>query len=228
MLMLSNDIVLLLESQLSGMLLAFLKCESISTTFQIRLDICRLNLISDLLEITSSFSFLSFEISLVFFFKGKLTKEQIKAGYKALKKIEQCITKKMTGNELILACDAFYTRVPHSFGMQRPPVIRTKQEVKAKVDLLETLGDIEIAMKVMKDEGDRLLNPIDQQYLALKCEITALHRGCDEFEVIEKYTQNTHAKTHNQYKMEILNIFQIDKCQQNNNFKDVGNRLVLS
>ena len=79
---------------------------------------------------------------------GKLTKEQIKAGYKALKKIDQCITNKKTGNELITACDAFYTRVPHCFGMQRPPVIRTKAEVRAKIEMLETLGDIEIALKV--------------------------------------------------------------------------------
>ena len=71
---------------------------------------------------------------------GKLTKEQIKAGYKALKKIDQCITNKKTGNELITACDAFYTRVPHCFGMQRPPVIRTKAEVRAKIEMLETLG----------------------------------------------------------------------------------------
>lgn len=65
-----------------------------------------------------------------------------------MKKIDQCITNKKTGNELITACDAFYTRVPHSFGMQRPPVIRTKAEVRAKIEMLETLGDIEIALKV--------------------------------------------------------------------------------
>lgn len=153
-----------------------------------------------------------------------MTKEQIKAGYKALKKIEQCISKGQTGNELILACDAFYTRVPHCFGMQRPPVIRTKQEVKLKVQLLETLGDIEIAMKVIKEEGDHLLNPIDQHYLALKCELSALSRDSEAFGLIEKYTQNSHAKTHNQYKMEILDVFEIKKCQQNQNFKDVGNR----
>lgn len=153
-----------------------------------------------------------------------MTKEQIKAGYKALKKIEQCISKNMTGNELILACDAFYTRVPHCFGMQRPPVIKTKAEVQRKVDLLETLGDIEIAMKVIQEEGDKLLNPIDQHYVALKCDMFPLDRDSEAFGIIEKYTQNTHAKTHNQYKMEILDVFEIAKCQQNQNFHDVGNK----
>lgn len=153
-----------------------------------------------------------------------MTKEQIKAGYKALKKIEQCISKKQLGNELILACDAFYTRVPHCFGMQRPPVIRTKQDVKLKVELLETLGDIEIAMKVIKEEGDILLNPIDQHYIALKCQLSTMDRENETFKIIETYTQNTHAKTHNQYKMEILDVYEIEKCQQNENFMDVGNR----
>ena len=156
---------------------------------------------------------------------GKLTKEQIKAGYKALKKIDQCIENKKTGNELISACDAFYTRVPHCFGMQRPPVIRTRAEVLLKIQLLETLGDIEIALKVIKEEGDKLLNPIDQHYLNLKCVLHALERSCDEFQVVEKYTQNTHAKTHNQYKMEVMDVFTFEKCQQNvQKFKDVGNR----
>ena len=49
-------------------------------------------------------------------FVGKLTKEQIKAGYKALKKIEACITKGVQGDPLVKACDEFYTRIPHVFG----------------------------------------------------------------------------------------------------------------
>ena len=47
---------------------------------------------------------------------GKLTTDQIKAGYLALKKIETCITKNVVGDKLIKACDEFYTRVPHNFG----------------------------------------------------------------------------------------------------------------
>jgi len=159
---------------------------------------------------------------------GKLTKEQIKAGYKALKKIDQCITNKKSDNELILACDAFYTRVPHCFGMRRPPVIRTKADVKMKIELLETLGDIEIALKVIRDEGKGLMNPIDQHYFNLKCEFKILDRSCEEFGIVEKYTKNTHATTHNQYKMEVLDVFAFDKCEQNKaEFKDVGNRMLL-
>jgi hypothetical protein len=47
---------------------------------------------------------------------GKLTADQIKAGYKALKKIDACIEKKDFGSTLNNACDEFYTRIPHDFG----------------------------------------------------------------------------------------------------------------
>lgn len=47
---------------------------------------------------------------------GKLTKDQIKAGYAALKKIDACVDKKDFGSALTQACDEFYTRIPHDFG----------------------------------------------------------------------------------------------------------------
>ena len=47
---------------------------------------------------------------------GKLTPEQITAGYRALKKIEDCIQAGQLGDPLVKACDEFYTRIPHSFG----------------------------------------------------------------------------------------------------------------
>lgn len=47
---------------------------------------------------------------------GKLTKEQIKAGYEALKEIETLINNKDFGSRLTEACSNFYTRIPHDFG----------------------------------------------------------------------------------------------------------------
>ncbi|XP_022104344.1 poly [ADP-ribose] polymerase 2-like [Acanthaster planci] len=84
---------------------------------------------------------------------GKLTQDQIKAGYTALKKIEQCINSKTVGDKLIKACDEFYTRIPHNFGMRRPPVIKTKEELKAKIALLEVRSCV-----VLLWHGSRLTN----------------------------------------------------------------------
>ncbi|KAL4235039.1 Poly [ADP-ribose] polymerase 2 [Mactra antiquata] len=157
---------------------------------------------------------------------GKLTKDQIKAGYAALKKIDSCIENKNMGSALNNACDEFYTRIPHDFGMRPPSKITTKAEVKSKIALLEALGDIEIAIKMLK-EGDMSENPVDRHYHSLKCDMEPLDHTSDSFKMLESYLQNTHAITHNQYKMKLLDVFEMNKHGEMENFNDVGNRMLL-
>ena len=86
---------------------------------------------------------------------GKLTKQQIKAGYEALKEIEALVNAgKTTGPAIIDACNRFYTKIPHDFGFNKPPMINTLDAIKQKVNLLEALGEIEIAMKVLQDKTE--------------------------------------------------------------------------
>ena len=42
--------------------------------------------------------------------------------------------------------------------------------------------------------------------------------------MIQQYVQNTHAKTHNQFKMQVSDVFEIDKEGEAENFNDVGNK----
>lgn len=51
---------------------------------------------------------------------GRLTKEQIKAGYSALQCIASYIDKAQFGPQLTAACNDFYTRIPHYFGFAFP------------------------------------------------------------------------------------------------------------
>lgn len=157
---------------------------------------------------------------------GKLTPAQIKAGYAALKKIDTCVNANDFGAKLVQACDEFYTRVPHDFGMSRPPVIRSKADVKLKLQLLETLGDIEIALKIIK-RTDAKLNPVDLHYKDLECDLSPVNPSDETYKLLNKYLQNTHATTHNQYKMEILDLFEIEKSGETDKFKDCGNRMLL-
>ncbi|KAI0225557.1 Poly [ADP-ribose] polymerase 2 [Lamellibrachia satsuma] len=157
---------------------------------------------------------------------GKLTQGQIKAGYSALKKIDTCVRKGDFGRSLIEACNEFYTRIPHNFGMQRPPVIRTKEVVKAKMNLLETLEDIEVAMKIIKS-ASTTENPLDSQYNSLNCPLQPMEPTDQMCKVIEEYLQNTHAATHNQYSMQIEEIYSINKDSEKDNFQDYGNRKLL-
>lgn len=157
---------------------------------------------------------------------GKLTSDQVKAGYTALKKIETCINKGDFGQQLVQACNEFYTRIPHSFGMTQPPLIRTKEEVKIKIQLLEALSDIEIAIKILK-KGDMSENPLDRHYHALNCDLEPVEKTSDDFKLVSEYLGNTHASTHNQYKMEIVNLFEMKKHGEDKAFKDLGNRQLL-
>jgi poly [ADP-ribose] polymerase len=157
---------------------------------------------------------------------GRLTTDQIKAGYAALKRIDVCIKNKDFGGKLIEACNDFYTRIPHAFGMSRPTVIRTESEVKSKLNLLEALGDIEIAMRVLK-ECKSTENPIDQHYLSLHCELKLMDKTNPAYKVIDKYLTSTHAPTHNQYRMKILDVYEVNREGEHQQFIDCGNRMLL-
>ncbi|KAM9323443.1 poly [ADP-ribose] polymerase 2 [Pholidichthys leucotaenia] len=160
---------------------------------------------------------------------GKLTSEQIRAGYSALKKIEECLKKKNgKKQELVDACNQFYTRIPHDFGLKTPPLIYTEDELKEKIALLEALSDIQIAVKMVQSSANSDEHPLDRQYHSIQCKLEPLDPSGNEFKVIEKYLQSTHAPTHNDYTMSILDIFSVDRDGENSNFlSQLHNRTLL-
>ncbi|ELU14708.1 hypothetical protein CAPTEDRAFT_122874 [Capitella teleta] len=157
---------------------------------------------------------------------GKLTVSQIKAGYEALQKVDACITNSTMGHQLTEACSEFYTRIPHDFGMRTPPLIRTKVELKEKIQLLEALSDIQVAMKIIK-ESNVEENPVDTHYNSLKCKMNPLPKSSQDYKMLEDYLQNTHASTHMQYSMEIEDCYEIEKEGEKEKFVDHGNRKLL-
>uniref|UniRef100_UPI001ED80A29 poly [ADP-ribose] polymerase 2 n=1 Tax=Scatophagus argus TaxID=75038 RepID=UPI001ED80A29 len=159
---------------------------------------------------------------------GKLTSEQIRAGYTALKKIEDCLKKKGSGRELLEACNQFYTRIPHDFGLKTPPVIRTEDELKEKIALLEALSDIQIAVKMVKSSEDSDEHPLDRQYCSLHCQLQPMDSSSHEYKVVEKYLHSTHASTHSDYTMTVLDIFSVDRDGERDKFlSQLHNRTLL-
>ena len=166
---------------------------------------------------------------------GKVTDEQIKAGYQALSKIADALNKKKSGPELTNACNEFYTRIPHYFGMKTPPLLRSLDEVKAKIELLEALSDIQQGMKALDEnenvpeaeekEAKEVPNPIDLQYKRLDVKLDPLEQSSDDFKLLEKYIQGTHGSTHSTYKMNVEEIFVCEKDSLA--FEDKGNRMLL-
>uniref|UniRef100_A0A183HF53 NAD(+) ADP-ribosyltransferase n=1 Tax=Onchocerca flexuosa TaxID=387005 RepID=A0A183HF53_9BILA len=103
---------------------------------------------------------------------GKVTDEQIKAGYAALGKIEQHIKKKDFSSSFVEAVNNYYTKIPHFFGMRQPPMIKTIKQLKTEIKLLEALSEIGVAIRTFKKKGDVNIHPIDRHYMNMKCEIS--------------------------------------------------------
>ncbi|XP_037537826.1 poly [ADP-ribose] polymerase 2 [Nematolebias whitei] len=159
---------------------------------------------------------------------GKLTTAQIRAGYVALKKIEDCLKRKGGSRELLEACNQFYTRIPHDFGLRTPPIIRSEEELKEKIALLEALSDIQIAVKMAQLNADSDEHPLDSQYHSLQCKLQPLDSSSHEYKVVEKYLQSTHAPTHGDYTMTVLDVFSVDRDKESDSFlSHLHNRTLL-
>merc|ERR1740131_420319 len=159
---------------------------------------------------------------------GKVTTEQISAGYAALKRISEFVKEgKLRDSGLVQACNDFYTTIPHEFGFKTPPLIKTKEEVKSKLQLLEALSDIQVALKLLSDvsssDGE---NPVDRSYAKLDIDITPVAVGTER-KLVEESIQSTHASTHSLYSMQVEELFALDKGRESKDFKDLGNRKLL-
>lgn len=117
--------------------------------------------------------------------------------------------------------------VPHEFGRSTPPLIKTIQQLKREIELLEALDEIEVAFTTLNIETNTRSNPLDQQYEQLKCHLKPVDRSEEIFGLINKYLQSTHATTHQQYKMQIEEIFEVDRENEKKEFRDVGNKMLL-
>jgi len=159
---------------------------------------------------------------------GKVTTEQISAGYQSLKSISDCISKgKSSGPEIIQACNDFYTRIPHEFGMKTPPIIKTSAMVKAKLQLLEALSDIQVALKMLSTVDDEGLHPVDRKYKQLDVNMSPLDKKSKEWKMVDHSIQSTHATTHSMYSMEVLDVFSLDKTKEEDRYKNLGNTKLL-
>ncbi|KAG6972347.1 hypothetical protein JG687_00001498 [Phytophthora cactorum] len=121
----------------------------------------------------------------------------------------------------------FYTLIPHDFGRNLPPPIDSLDEVKLKIDLLEVLANIEISQKLQaekkrnaKKNAGAKLNSLDAQYNMLNVKMEPLPESTEEFNIIEKYVETTHAPTHVQYKLRIKSVLKIARPDEEE-FKDV-------
>jgi len=105
-------------------------------------------------------------------------------------------------------------------------VIRDKITLKSKVDLIESLSDIEIATKILEEKLDDDLDPFDSYYKKLFCDIKYIPSEHSLHSVLRTYLENTSSDNTYQ-KLELLEAYEIRKHGEWENFNDVGNKKLL-
>jgi len=168
---------------------------------------------------------------------GAIKKAQVDKGAGVLSQINDLLTTgkkdgagaKLSGSalnqELERLSSRFYSVIPHSFGRDVPPVIRDNEMLKAKLDLVTLLGDIEAIQGI--DDSDEDKNPIDQKYEQLNAELDLLKPSSKEYKVCSKYLDATKSP----YRpVKILNMWKVNREGEGDRFaehEDVENRKLL-
>ncbi|RVD82557.1 uncharacterized protein DFL_006979 [Arthrobotrys flagrans] len=173
---------------------------------------------------------------------GRLNKNTIARGYAQLKAIGEALNAG-TSNRSVFEqlTNAYYSTIPHSFGRDRPTVINSDRLLKAEIDLVQSLGDMAIAEKIMKDveyaedeQGNRI-HPLDKQFASLGLlETTPLEEDTKEYRYLRDYFHKTHGQTHSHIRAKVVHILRIERKDERNtyakesydNFKSDNRRLL--
>lgn len=58
-------------------------------------------------------------------------------------------------------------------------------------------------------------NIYDTNYEKLRTKIKYVEKGSEAYKLIEQYVKNTHASTHDQYKLKIVDVYSLEKDSDN-------------
>lgn len=160
---------------------------------------------------------LEFELDMEKMPLGKLSKQQIKMAYGVLTELDALISVNASDSKFIDASNRFYTFIPHTFGIDAPTIIKDQELIKQKIDMLDNLLELEIAYSLMKSTDGT--GNVDDHYQKLNTDLELLKKDSEDFEILQKYVKNTHAATHTQYELEILNAFTVKRQGEEKRFK---------
>lgn len=162
---------------------------------------------------------LEFELDMEKMPLGKLSKNQLTKAYAVLSELGQLIGRGASNAHFIDASNRFFTLVPHSFGTELPPVLDTLEAINEKIQMLDSLIEIEVAYSMLNEDTDSEKNPIDGHYEQLKADLVPLDRNSEEFKRLCAYVKNTHAETHNKYDLIVEDIFTVARKGEDKRYK---------
>ncbi|KAL5534672.1 hypothetical protein ACEPAG_1136 [Sanghuangporus baumii] len=170
---------------------------------------------------------------------GKLSKATILRGFAALKALADVIENTGSTNNAAAqyggfdaACaelsNQYYSIIPHVFGRRQPIVINTMPQLKKELELVDALGDMEIAQKLINEKSTsnwdgEPINPIDARFRSLNLEsMQSVASNSKEFAAIATYALNTHGATHSYYKVAVQNVFRVRRKYEDENWAKAG------
>lgn len=161
---------------------------------------------------------------------GNISSNQIYAAMSVLKNIAKLIVANGTVEQLRKASNEFFTMLPHSFSVKRPPIIDSIDFVKTKIEMLESLLNIGMIMGFLEGENGEKTNPLDAYYRKMKTEIDPLDKNAIEFKKICDIVRKTHGQTHDQYRLEVIDVFKVKRKREDvrsRTYKTLDNHQML-
>lgn len=167
---------------------------------------------------------MEFEIDLKKLPLGKLSRRQLMAAFSVLTEAQELLNQdcKTNGPKILDCSNRFYTLIPHDFGINTVPLLDNLDLIKSKIEMVESLSEIEVAYNLLKSEGGDNAegeSPIDKHYKKLNTKIEEVAFDSDEYNVLQQYITNTHAATHSHYKLKIVNAFRVERKGEAKRFK---------
>lgn len=174
----------------------------------------------------------SFDIDVKKMPLGQLSSSQVKRGYEVLDALAKAIKAKKRPI-IMQETSRFYTVIPHAFGRNTPPLIDTTELLDKKVEMLNVLSDIEIAISLQSASNpevkkEKLLpHPDDENYKKLNAVLEHVEPGSEEHDFIHKYIDAT---ADSRQKPKVLDIFRLDRKGEAERYKEhdhLDNRKLL-
>lgn len=120
---------------------------------------------------------------------GKLAKSSILKGYEALKGLMEEIKGKKRSDVINRLSSDFYSQIPHDFGFARMQnfVLDTEVKIKQKLEMLQSLEDIQVFTKMLDQGHISNVNELDSNYLKLNTTVTPLDKDSDTYKLLVEY-----------------------------------------
>ncbi len=109
-------------------------------------------------------------------------------------------------------------------------MINTLAMIREKTDMLESLSDLKVATRLLKQaQLPANKHPLELYYQSLGTRLDPVDSTSAEWQMVQEYLQTTHAPTHTEYRLELMNLFQVTckKAKPSSSSDAFGNRMLL-